>query len=161
MDLHKTNTRWLVHNWSIFGARTNHEQLKLTRFTTARTWGKPPPSPLYYTLCLFTRPTSKWHFVSGLPNGSFKIAKVGTLATLGPHNFVCKSSIEMRSKTSYSPCQDLSNGMSYAICMQGNRVDFRLLMVRSQTANLIPDLSFGHNLCFRCPNGSCEPISDI
>jgi hypothetical protein len=26
---------------------------------------------------------------------------------------------------------------------------------------LTPDLSFGHNLCFRCPNGSCKPILDI
>ncbi len=34
-------------------------------------------------------------------------------------------------------------------------------MVKSQTANLTPNLSFGHNLCFKCPNGSCEPILDI
>jgi len=34
-------------------------------------------------------------------------------------------------------------------------------MVESQIANLTPDPSFGHNLCFRCPNGSCEPILDI
>jgi hypothetical protein len=34
-------------------------------------------------------------------------------------------------------------------------------MVGSQTANLIPDPSFAHNLCFRCPNGSCEPTVEI
>ncbi len=34
-------------------------------------------------------------------------------------------------------------------------------MVGSQIANLIPSLSFGHELCFKCPNGSCEPILDI
>jgi hypothetical protein len=34
-------------------------------------------------------------------------------------------------------------------------------MVRSQTTNLTPGPSFDHNLCFRCPNGQCEPISDI
>ncbi len=34
-------------------------------------------------------------------------------------------------------------------------------MVRSQIANLTPDPSFGHDLCFKCPNGSCEPILDI
>jgi len=45
--------------------------------------------------------------------------------------------------------------------MQGNRVDSRLLVVGSQTTNLTPDLSFGHNLCFRYPNGSCEPILNI
>jgi hypothetical protein len=26
MDLHKISTRWLVHNWSTFGARTSHGQ---------------------------------------------------------------------------------------------------------------------------------------
>jgi hypothetical protein len=26
---------------------------------------------------------------------------------------------------------------------------------------LTPGPSFGHNLCFRCPNEQCEPISDI
>ncbi len=44
--LHKTNTRWLVRSWNTFGARMNHGQLGHTRLTTARTWGKPPPSPL-------------------------------------------------------------------------------------------------------------------
>ncbi len=42
--------------------------------------------------------------------------------------------------------------------MQGNWVDSRLLVVGSQITNLTPDLFFGHNLCFRCPNGSCELI---
>jgi hypothetical protein len=34
-------------------------------------------------------------------------------------------------------------------------------MVECQIANLTPCLSFGRNLCFKCPNGSCEPILDI
>jgi hypothetical protein len=34
-------------------------------------------------------------------------------------------------------------------------------VVRSQTTNLTSGLSFGHNLCFRCPNGWCESILDI
>jgi hypothetical protein len=44
---------------------------------------------------------------------------------------------------------------------RGNRVDSRLLVVGSQTTNLILSHSFDHNLCFRCPNGSCEPILNI
>jgi hypothetical protein len=64
-------------------------------------------------------------------------------------------------KQSCSPNRELSNGMSFTTCTQGNRVDFRLLVVRSQIANLTPDISFGHNLCFRCPNGSCEIILHI
>ncbi len=57
--------------------------------------------------------------------------------------------------------QELSNSMSYITCTQGDLVDSRLLMVRSQTVNLTLDPSFGHNLCFICPNGSCEPILNI
>ncbi len=29
------------------------------------------------------------------------------------------------------------------------------------SANLTPNLSFDHNLCFRCPNGQCKHILDI
>jgi len=34
-------------------------------------------------------------------------------------------------------------------------------VVENQTGNLTPGPSFGHNLCFRCPNEQCEPILDI
>jgi hypothetical protein len=61
--------------------------------------------------------------------------------------------------------RDLSNGMSHVLCSQVFRVDSRLLVVGSQIwqtpGNSTPDLSFGHNLCFRCPNEQCEPILDI
>jgi hypothetical protein len=51
--------------------------------------------------------------------------------------------------------------MSHATCMLGNWGDYWLLMISSQTTNLTPSLSFGHNLCFKCSNGSCEPILEI
>ncbi len=51
--------------------------------------------------------------------------------------------------------------MSHATCTQGNQGDSWLLVVGSQIANLTPGPSFGHNLCFKCPNGWCEPILDI
>jgi hypothetical protein len=75
------------------------------------------------------------------------------------------SFVDLRSrwglKWSYSPRRELFNDMSHATYTQGNRVDSWLSMVGSQTANLTLVLSFGHNLCFRCPNGSCEPILNI
>jgi len=60
-----------------------------------------------------------------------------------------------------SPCRELSNNMSHAIYVHGNRVDSWLLVVGSQIVNLTPGPSFGHNLCFRCPNVRCDPILDI
>jgi hypothetical protein len=64
-------------------------------------------------------------------------------------------------KQSCSPYQELSNGMSHTTCMQGNWVDSKLLVVGSQIANLTPDPSFRHNLCFTCQNESCKPILNI
>jgi hypothetical protein len=57
--------------------------------------------------------------------------------------------------------QKLSKGVSKSICTHQGQVDSRLLVVQSQTANLTSSLSFLHNLCCRCPNGSREPIFDI
>ncbi len=74
-----------------------------TRLTTAQTWGKPPPSPLQYSLCLATGPTPKRHFVSGFPSWSLEIPKIGTLVILVAHNFVCKPPIEVRSKAKLQP----------------------------------------------------------
>jgi hypothetical protein len=54
-----------------------------------------------------------------------------------------------------------SNNMSHTTYMQENRGDSRLLMVKSQIVNLTSNPSFGHNLCSKYPNGSCEPILDI
>jgi hypothetical protein len=51
--------------------------------------------------------------------------------------------------------------MSHATCTQGNQGDSWLWMVRNQIANLTLDPSFGHNLCLKCPNGSCKPTFDI
>ncbi len=51
--------------------------------------------------------------------------------------------------------------MSHATCTHGNQVDSRHFVVGSQIVSLTPGLSFCHNLCYRCLNGSCEPILDI
>jgi hypothetical protein len=64
-------------------------------------------------------------------------------------------------KQSCSSRLEHSNNMWHVVYSQVNRVDSRLLVVGSQTANLTPGLSFAHNLCFRRPNEPCEPILDI
>jgi hypothetical protein len=97
-DLHKTNTKWLVHSWNICRATTNHGQLGHIKLTTTWTWGKPPPSP-YSILCVSPRgPHPKWLFVPGLPSGSLEILTIVTLATLRAHNFLCRPLIVMKSK---------------------------------------------------------------
>ncbi len=51
--------------------------------------------------------------------------------------------------------------MWHATCTQGSQGDSIFLMVGSQTTNLTLGPSFGHNLCFKCLNGSCDPILNI
>jgi hypothetical protein len=136
-------------------------KLGLTRLTTARTWGKSPPSPLWYTLCLSTRPTSKWHFVPGLPSGSLEIPIIRTPTTLGPITLRANLRLGWGLKKNCSPYWKIFNGMSHTTFTGGNRGNFQLLVVGSQIVNLTPGPSFGHNLCFRCSNGSCKLNLDI
>jgi hypothetical protein len=105
-------------------------------------------------MCLSTRPTSKWHSVP-------KFSKLGLSWLWSPIIFCVDLWLRWGVKQSYSPCWELFNNMLHATCTQGNRVDFWLLVGESQTINLTPCLSFGYNLCFKCPNESCEPILNI
>jgi hypothetical protein len=90
-----------------------------------------------------------------------KLPKLKLLRLWGPITLRANLRLRWGLKQSCIPRQQLSNSVLHAIFTQGNWVDSRLLVVRSQSANLTPDLSFGHNLCFKCPNGSCEHILDI
>jgi len=92
--------------------------------------------------------------------GILKFPKLG-LPQLWSPIILCRPPIELRSKQSCSLCWVFSNDMSHATCTQGHQVDSRLLVVNIQIANSTFDPSFGHNLCFKCPNGWCKPILNI
>jgi hypothetical protein len=158
IDLHKTNTRWLVHSWSTFGARTSHGQLGFTRLIMTRTWGSHHLPP-YSILCASPRgphPNDilSWDSQVGVP----KFPNLGLPRFWGPITFCENLWLIWGLMQSCSLCWELSNGMWHATCMQGNRVDSWLLVTRSQTANLTLGPSFDHNLCFRCPNGHVSPF---
>jgi hypothetical protein len=104
------------------------------------------------------------------PNGSFSrdsqsgVPKLSQFGLMGLWAFIT-SRPELGSrrglKQSCSSLQELFNSVLHLTCTHRNRVDSRLLVVGSQSASLIPGLSFDHNLCCRYPNGSCEAILDI
>jgi hypothetical protein len=81
--------------------------------------------------------------------------------TLRAHNFVCRPSIKVNYKAKLYPL--LKAFQRYVAChlSMRNRGNFWLLVVGNQIATLTPNPSFGHNLCFKYPNGSCELILDI
>ncbi len=60
--------------------------------------GEATPSPIQYSLCLPTGPTSEWLFVPGLSKRSPEIVPVWTLGTLGAHNSQFIPPIGMRTE---------------------------------------------------------------
>jgi hypothetical protein len=128
----------------------------LTRLTMAQTRGKLPPSP-HIVFFAPLRSTYLNGFLSrdsqkGVPKlPRFRVSQLCTTITL------CS---DLRLGWGLKKCYS-SNGVSHSTCTHWGRVDSQFLVVRSQTASLIPGLSFCHNLCCRCPNGSCKPILDI
>ncbi len=99
------------------------------------------------------KPTSKRFFVPGVP----KLLKLELPWFCEAITWCPDLWLGWGLKQSCSPGRELSNDVSHT-WTQGNQVDSRLLVVGSQTAKLTPSLSFGHNLHFKCPNGSCKPI---
>jgi hypothetical protein len=101
-------------------------------------------------------------FCPGTPKmGVLKLPKLGLLQFWGPITLCADLWLRWSLKQSYSLCWEPFNGMLHVTCTQVNWVYSQLLMVGSQIANLTPGLSFGHNLCFKCSNESCELILDI
>jgi hypothetical protein len=87
--------------------------------------------------------------------------KLGLLPFWMPTTLFVDLRLKWGLKEIFSPHYELSNDMLQATCTQENRGELWLLMVESQIANLTLNFSFGHNLCFKNPNGSCEPTLDI
>jgi hypothetical protein len=154
-------TSWLVHSLNTFGARMSHRQIQIHKTHHGPDLGEATT----FSLIVYYVPLHEAHiqmaFCLKTPKSESRNSQSWDSYNFGAPNFVCKPPIEMRSEAKLYPHWDLSNGMLHITCMQGNRVDSRLLVVGSQTTNSIPDLSFGHNLCFNYPNESCEPILDI
>ncbi len=102
----------------------------LTKLTMAQTRGKPPPSPIQYSLCLSMAPTSEWFFIPGLPRRSPETVLVWTFATLQDYNFLFKPLIGMRSEANLQfSCQKLSNDVSHFAYTHRGRVNSQLLVM--------------------------------
>ncbi len=118
--------------------------------------------PPYSILCvslphLHPNGTFSWDSQSGVPKLSrFRLPKLWAFITSRP-DFGLGRGL----KQSCSSPQELSNNVSHFTCTHRDQVDSWLLVVGSQIGSLTPSPCFNHNLCCRCPNGSCEAILDI
>jgi hypothetical protein len=89
-------TSWLVHNLSTFRARTSHGQTRTHKIHHGSNLGETTIFPLIVYSMTSHETNIQMTFLPGLPSGSPEIPKLGTLVTLGAHNFVCRPPIEMR-----------------------------------------------------------------
>ncbi len=94
---------------------------------------------------------------SGVP----KLSRFGLLGLWALITFRPNLRLKWGLKRTCSSPRELSGGVLHSTCTHRDQVDSQLLVVGSQTASLTPDPSFDHNLCYICPNGSCEAILDI
>jgi hypothetical protein len=151
-----------MHCLNTFGARTSHGQTRTHETHHGLDLGGSHHLPPYSILCASPRgPHPNGTLSRDSQVGVLKFPNLRLSQLWGPITFSTDLWSIWSMKQSCSPCWELSNGMWQDTCTQGNRVNSRLLVVGSQIVNLTPNLSFDHNLCFRCPNGTCEPILEI
>jgi hypothetical protein len=155
-------TSWLVHF-------LEHLQCYDKPLATLDSQDSPQPGfggshylPPYSILCISLRHLHLNGFLSRDSQGG--VPKLSQFGLPGFCKFITLC-IDLRlgwglKKTCSSPWE-LSYGVSYSTCTHWGRVDSQLLVVGSQIVNLTSGPSFFHNLCCRCPNGSCEAIFDI
>ncbi len=124
VNLHKTNKQVGQHKVAapLVLERTT-SNLRLTRLTTARTRGKPPPSPIQYSMCLSAAPTPEWLFVPGLPRRSPKLPRFGVLELCETITICSNLGWGGGLKQSCSSRRELSNGVSHFTCTHQGRVD--------------------------------------
>jgi hypothetical protein len=161
--LHPKPTNKLVkihsaHFWCWDKPHATLESLDLPRPRIGRRHHLPP----YSILCI-----SPPHLH---PNGTFSrdsqsgVPKLSRFGLLRLWAFVTSRSnlrLGRGFKRTCSSPWELSNGVSHSTCTHRDRVDSWLLMVGGQIASLTPGRSFAYDLCYKCPNGSCEAILEI
>ncbi len=151
-----------MHSLSTFSVRTSHGQAWTHKTHHGPDLGQATTFLPYNILCASPRgPHPNDIFSRDSQMGVSKFPKLGLPWLWGPITLCADLRLKWGLKKRCSPHRELSNGMWHVTFTQGNLVDSQILMVGSQIANLTPDLSFGHNVCFKCTNESCEPILNI
>jgi hypothetical protein len=87
-----------MHSWNTFDARTNHKHTQIHKTHHNLDLGEATIFPLILCFMISHKVASKCHFSQDSQVMSLEIPKIGILATLEPHNFLCKPSIEVRFK---------------------------------------------------------------
>ncbi len=162
-NLHPTDQQvGLFTFWNTFNARTSHGRLWTHKTHHGPDLGGSHHLPPYSILCASLRHLHLNGFLSQDSQGGVpKLSRFGLSPFCKVITFCLDLWLGWGLKKTCSSRRELSNNVSHFTCTHQGWVDSQLLVVGSQTASLTPDLSFCHNLCCKCPNGSCKPIFDI
>jgi hypothetical protein len=151
-----------MHNCNTFGARMSHKQTRTHKIHHDPYFGEATTFPLIVFFVLGHGAYTQMSFCLGTPNfGVPKFPKLRLLQLWRPITLCVDLRLKWGLKRSCSPCLELFNFLWKTTYTQGNKGNYWLLAVGSQFDNLTLGPFFGHNLCFKYPNGSCEPISNI
>ncbi len=149
-------------NWNIFGAWMNHEQTRIHKTHHGPDLREVTTFPFIVFFVLGHGACIQMSFCpKTLKLGVPKFPKLGLSQLWRPITSCVDLQLRWGLKQGYIPHRDLFNGMWHVTYKSVNQGDSWLLVVGNQIGNLTPSPSFGHNLCFRYPNGSCEPILNI
>ncbi len=92
-DLHKTNTRWLVHSWNTFGAKMSHEQTRTHKSHHSSDLGEATTFPLI----VYFAPLHGGHIqMVFFPSGSPEIPQLGLPRLWGP--ITLRANLQLQSK---------------------------------------------------------------
>ncbi len=144
-----------MHNWNVFGARTSHEHTRTHKIHHGLDLGETTNFPLIVFFMIGHRgPNVIFPKIpkSGIP----KFPKLGLMSFWMFITSFANLQLKWGRKQSYNPCWNLSNDMWHSPCMHIFQGNSWLLMVGSQRDTLTPNLSFGHNLCWKYSNESIQ-----
>jgi hypothetical protein len=83
-------TSWLVHNWSTFGAKTNHGQTQTHKTHHGPNLGEAITFPLIVYFVPSHGTSTQMSFCLGTPKWESRIPTTRTYGTLEAHNFACR-----------------------------------------------------------------------
>ncbi len=148
-----------MHSLNTFGAWTNHGQTRTYTIHHDPDLGEATTFPLIVFFVLGNRACTQMSFCHETPKlGVPKFPKLGLPQLWRPITSCADLRLRWGLKKNYNFHRELFNDMWHTICTQINHSDSWLLVIGSQINNLTPGPSFGHNLYFKYPNGSCEHI---
>jgi hypothetical protein len=156
---------WLEFILHPFGVRTSHEQPWTHLTHHGPNSGEATTFPHIVYSAALRRGYIRMAFFPGTPKlESRNYPKIVLVGVLGLWELITPNCGVRSQRGLYQCCSprwDLSNAVSHFQIGCQEEVDFGLLVVGSQTANLILSPSFAHNLGCKCPNYQCEAIFDI